>query len=94
MSVWEDEASTAIPRLSDGWGGFSVRPSRQYPKMLWPPRQGEGCARLCCQAELSADGPGQQLGKRDSYFPMRRLAWQLRGHADKGTPGPVLVPVL
>jgi hypothetical protein len=64
-----------------------MRPSNQHPKMLWPPRQGEGRARLCCQAELSADGPGQQPGKRDSYFPMRRLAWQLGGHADKRTLG-------
>lgn len=67
-----------------------MRPSTQHPKMLWPPRQGEGRARLYCQAELSADGPGQQPEKRDSYFPMRRLAWQLGVHADKGAPGPFL----
>lgn len=68
MSMWEDAASAAIPHLSDGWGGFSMRPSNQHPKMLWPPRQGEGRARLCCQAELSADGPGQQPGGERLIF--------------------------
>lgn len=64
-----------------------MKPSSQHPSTLWPPRQGEGRARLCCQAKLSADAPGQQPEESDSHFPIRRLAWQLGSHADKGTLG-------
>lgn len=64
-----------------------MKPPRQHPSMLWPPRQGEGRARLCCQAQLSADAPGQQPEESNSHFPIRRLAWQLGGQADKRTLG-------
>lgn len=64
-----------------------MKPSSQHPSMPWPPRQGEGRARLCCQAKLSADAPGQQPEGSGSHFPTRRLAWHLGAHADEGTLG-------
>lgn len=64
-----------------------MKPSSQHPSTLWPPRQGEGRARLCCQAKLSANAPGQQPEEIDSHFPIKTLAQQLGSHADKGTLG-------
>lgn len=41
---------------SDGWGGFSMQP----PQSGLATQAGGGCARLCREAEVSADAPGGQ----------------------------------
>lgn len=44
--------------VSDRWSGLSMAPA----DTPGPPRQGGGRARLCCQAEVPADGPRQGRG--------------------------------